>query len=82
MFISHLNRGLLFNLDFPPSDAVHAVVQSAGKAAVTEMVRASVWQGEEEDLQRPGPDHTGQEAQDVQLLGVEGPQDCVQEVSE
>lgn len=46
------------------------------------MVRASVRQGEEEDLQRSGPDNTGQEAQDVQLLGVEGPEDCVQEVCE
>lgn len=44
------------------------------------MVCASVWQREEEDLQRPGPDYSGQETQDVQLLGVEGPQDCVQEV--
>ena len=65
-----------------PSDAVHAAVQPAGKAAPTEMVRASVRQGEEEDLQGPGADHTGQETQDVQLLGVEGPQDCVQEVKE
>lgn len=73
---------LNLHLNFPPSDAVHAVVQPAGKAAVTEMVCASVWQGEEEDLQRSGPDNTGQEAQDVQLLGVEGPEDCVQEVSE
>lgn len=64
---------------FPP-DAVHAVVQQAGKAAVTEMVRASVRQGKEEDLQRLSPDHPGQEAQDVQLPGVEGPQDCLQEV--
>lgn len=46
------------------------------------MVCASVRQGEEEDLQRPGADHTGQEAQDVQFLRMEGPQDCVQEVSE
>lgn len=67
-------------LNFPPSDAVHAVVQPAGQAAVTEVVCASIRQGEEEDLQRSGPDHTGQEAQDVQLLGVEGPEDCVQEV--
>lgn len=69
-------------LELPPSDAVHAVVQPAGKAAAPEMVRAPARQGEEEDLQGPGPNHTSPEAQDVQLLGVEGPQDCVQEVSE
>ena len=45
------------------------------------MVRSSLRQGEEEDLQGPGPDHPGQEAQDVQLPGVAGPQDCLQEVS-
>lgn len=62
------------------SDAVHAVVQPAGKTAVTEMVCASVWQGKEEDLQRSGPNHTGKEAQDVQLSGMEGPKNCIQEV--
>lgn len=44
------------------------------------MVCASVRQREEEDLSRPGPDHFGQETQDVQFSGVEGPQDCLQEV--
>lgn len=63
-----------------PSDAVHAAVQPAGKTAVTEMVCASVWQGKEEDIQRPRPNHTGKEAQDVQLPGMEGPKNCVQEV--
>lgn len=63
-----------------PSDAVHAAVQPAGKTAVTEMVCASVWQRKEEDIQRPRPNHTGKEAQDVQLPGMEGPKNCVQEV--
>lgn len=80
-WVSRLSRGWL-EAELPPADAVHAAVQPPGKAAVTEMVCASVWQGEEEDLQRSGPDHTGQEAQDVQLPGVERPQDCVQEVRE
>uniref|UniRef100_A0A8C5B498 AP complex mu/sigma subunit domain-containing protein n=1 Tax=Gadus morhua TaxID=8049 RepID=A0A8C5B498_GADMO len=63
-------------------DAVHAPVQPAGEAAAAEVVRSSLRQGEEEDLQGPGPDHPGQEAQDVQLPGVAGPQDCLQEVCE
>lgn len=69
------------NINFLP-DAVHAVVQPPGKAAVAEMVCASVGQGKEEDIQRPGPNHTGKKAQDVQLPGMEGPQNCVQEVFE
>lgn len=67
----------------PPSslpDAVYAAVQPTGEAASAEVVRSSVGQGEEEDLQRPGPDNPGQEAQDVQLPGVEGPKDRLQEV--
>lgn len=44
------------------------------------MVCASVRQGKEEDLQRSGPNHTGKEAQDVQLSGMEGPKNCIQEV--
>lgn len=64
----------------PPADAVHAAVQPAGKAAAAEVVCSSVRQGEKEDLQGSGPDHTGQEAQNVQLLGVARPEDCVQKV--
>lgn len=62
------------------ADAVHASVQPAGKAASSEMVRASVGQGEEENLPRPGSDHSRPEAQDVQLLGVERSQNSVQKV--
>lgn len=64
-----------------PSDAVHVAVQPPGKATPSEVVRASLRQGEEEDLQRSGSDHPSQEAQNVQLLGVEGLEDCLQEVS-
>lgn len=64
----------------PPADAVHAAVQPAGKAAAAEVVCSSVRQGEKEDLQGSGPDYTGQEAQNVQLLGVARPEDCVQKV--
>ena len=64
------------------ADAVHAAVQSTRQAEASEMVRSPVRQGEEEDHQRAGPDHPRQKAQNVQLLGVEGRQDRLQEVSE
>ncbi|KAK7912768.1 hypothetical protein WMY93_012979 [Mugilogobius chulae] len=44
------------------------------------MVRASVRQREEEDLQGSGPDHLGPKTQNVQLSGVERPQDRLQEI--
>lgn len=67
---------------FSSADAVHASVQPAGKAASAEMVCASVRQGEEENLPRPGPDYSGPQAQDVQLSGVERSENCIQEVGD
>lgn len=62
------------------ADAVHASVQSAGEAAASEVVRAAVRQGEEEDHQGVGADGPRSKAQNVQLSGVERPEGCVQEV--
>lgn len=59
------------------SDAVHAPVQSTGQAPASEVVRAAVRQGEEEDHQGAGADGPGSEAQNVQLPGVERPEDRV-----
>lgn len=81
----HLNVPVLsavenFTAVFSLADAVHASVQPAGKAASAEMVCASVGQREKENLPRPGSDHSCPQAQDVQLLGVERSQNCIQKV--
>lgn len=63
----------------PPlfSDAIHAPLQPSRQAQAPEVVRAFVWQGEKEDNQRAGADSSGPQTQDVQLSGVERPQDCL-----
>ncbi len=62
-------------------DPVHAAVQPPGEAPPAAVVRGAVGKGQEEDLPRAHLGHPLQEAKDVLLPGVEGPQDRVQEAS-
>ena len=60
-----------------PTDAVHAIIQPAGKTAAAKMVPGHFGQGTEEDGARAYAGCPGSQAQDVQLPGVEGSQSCL-----
>ena len=62
-------------------DVVYAAVQSSGQAAAPEMVQCLPGQDKEENHQGTGHHDSREKAQDVLVPGVEGLQDCLQEVN-
>ena len=61
-------------------DPVHAAVQPSGQATPPEVVHGAAREGQEEDLARAHRLNPHQEAEDVIIPRVEGPQDRIQKV--
>lgn len=58
-------------------DAFHAAFQPAGEAAPAEVVHSHSRARQEEDGQGADADRARPQTKDVQLLRMEGPEDCL-----
>lgn len=63
-------------------DALHAAVQPPGEAAPAEVVHRDGRAGQEEDGAGAHADRSRPQTKDVQLPGVEGPEDRLQKVKQ
>ena len=68
---------MLIVIFFPFQDPVHAAVLAAGQAAAVQVVRGAARAAEEEGVSGDHSDGAVEEAEDVLIPRVEGPQDCV-----
>lgn len=80
--VTHLPVRFIIVIIILPSTeyVIHAAVQPARQAAAAEVVHGVSGQDEEEDHPRTRHHNPGTQTQDVLVPGVEGLQDCLQEV--
>lgn len=78
--VTILRKQCSFIITCHVADAVHAAVQPSGQTAPAEVVRGAPRQAKKEDHPRAHHHDPGSETENVQLSGVEGPQNRIQKV--